>query len=83
MSHIKKSPTNVLTATLAAAAVIAAWQFYLFAAFKNPQGAFDAQGGTYHLWAAIGAVLIACVTGFLSFPVSVGYDGRNELHINS
>ena len=85
MSSIKKSLTNGLAATgvVAALAVIAAWQFYLFATFKNSQGVFDAGGGTIHLWLAIGAAVVACVAGFLAFTVSVGYNEADDMHINS
>lgn len=85
MSSIKKSLTNglVATAAVAALAVIAAWQFYLFATFRNSQGVFDANGGTIHLWLAVGAAVVACVAGFLAFSVSVGYNEADEMHINS
>ena len=85
MSNIKKSMTNGLIATAAVAvlAVIAAWQFYLFATFKNSQGVFDAGGGTIHLWLALGAAAVACVAGFFAFSISVGYNEANDMHINS
>ena len=85
MSSIKKSMTNglIATAVVAALAVIAVWQFYLFATFKNSQGAFDAGGGTVHLWVAVGAALVACAAGFLAFSVSVGYNEADDMHINS
>jgi hypothetical protein len=83
MSRIKKSMTNgwIATAVVAAVAVIAVWQFYLFATFRNSQGAFDAAGGTVHLWLALGAA--ACVAGFIAFSVSVGHDEADDMHINS
>ena len=85
MSQIKKSLTNGLVATTAvgAMAVIAVWQFYIFATFKTPQGAFDASGGTIHLWLAVGAAAVACAVGFLAFSVLVGYNQADEMHINS
>ena len=85
MSQIKKSLTNVLAATIGVTvlAVVAAWQFYLFATFKDSQGGFDAQGGTGHLWLAIGAALVACVAGFFLFSFFVRYDKSNEMHITS
>jgi hypothetical protein len=85
MSAIKKSLTNGLAATMAVAAIalIAVWQFYLFTTFKTPQGVFDAQGGTSHLWAAIGAAVVACVAGFFAFSISVASDEADEMHINS
>jgi hypothetical protein len=42
-------------------ATIAFWQFYLFVAFRDAQGALDAQGGGSHLWYAIGAAALTCV----------------------
>lgn len=83
--NIRKSPTNVLAAVvgLMALAVIAIWQFYLFVTFKDTQGLFDAQGGTYHLWWAIGAGFVACLTGFLVFSAFTRYDKTDELHITN
>jgi len=83
--NIRKSPTNVLAAgiTLASIAAIALWQFYLFATYKNPQGLVDVQGGTHHLWWAIGAGVIACLAGVFVFSVFVRYDADNEMHITS
>jgi hypothetical protein len=85
MSRIKKSLTNGVVAGLAlmSLAVIAIWQFSLFVTFTNAQGLRDAQGGTIHLWGAIGAALIACIIGFLVFSVFVRYDKANEMHITS
>ncbi len=85
MSRIKKSMTNgwIATAMVGAIAVIAVWQFYLFATFRNSQGVFDAGGGNVHLWLAVGAAAVACAVGFLAFSVSVGYDEADDMHINS
>ncbi len=85
MSRIKKSMTNgwIATAVVAAVALIAAWQFYLFASFKNSQGIFDPTGGTVHLWLALGAAAVACLAGFIAFSVSVGYNEADDMHINS
>ncbi len=43
----------------------------------------DVQGGTYHLWLAIVAGLIACIASFLVFSVFLRYDENNEMHITS
>jgi predicted RNA methylase len=85
MSRIKKSLANgwVATIVVAAIAVVAAWQFYLFATFKDSQGVFDAGGGTGHLWLALGAAAVACVAGFLAFSVAVEHNEANDMHINS
>lgn len=62
-------------------AAIAIWQFYLFATFKDSQGVVDLQGGTLHLWLAIGAAVASCACAFL------GIFGRinktEEFHITS
>jgi amino acid permease len=80
----RKSVTKVLAVIgLAALAVIAAQQFYLFAIFKDAKGAVVGQGGTVHLWLAIGVALIACVGGFFLFSRVIRYDKRNETHITS
>jgi hypothetical protein len=82
---ITKSPGTVLAVVigLISIAAIAIWQFYLFVTFKNSQGLVDVQGGTHHLWWAIGAALVACIAGFLVFSVFVRYDKANEMHITS
>ena len=81
----KKSATKTLMAVigLAALGAVAAWQFYLFAVFKNADGVADVQGGTVHLWLAIGAALIVCIAGFFLFSRFLRYDKRNEIHITS
>jgi hypothetical protein len=85
VSILKKSKAGGLAATAAVAALatVAAWQFYLFASFRGAGGAFDAQGGTHHLWIAVGAALAACALGFVAFSVLVGYDEKDELHIST
>jgi H+/Cl- antiporter ClcA len=82
---ITKSPGSVLAVVigLISIAAIAIWQFYLFVTFKDSQGLVDVQGGTHHLWWAIGAALVACIAGFLVFSVFVRYDKANEMHITS
>ncbi|MGB7921766.1 MAG: hypothetical protein WCF57_00845 [Pyrinomonadaceae bacterium] len=83
--NISKSHTNVLAAVigLMSIAAIAIWQFYLFVTFKDTQGLVAAQGGTHHLWWAIGAPMIACLAGVLLFSVFLRYDKANEIHITS
>lgn len=81
----KMSATKTLMAVigLAALGAVAAWQFYLFAVFRNADGVVDVQGGTVHLWLAIGTALIVCIAGFFLFSRFVRYDKRNEIHITS
>ena len=82
---IKNRFTKVLVAviSLAVLAAVAAWQFYLFAVFKDAKGVSAGEGGTVHLWLAIGVALIVCVGGFFLFSNLLRYDQRNEMHITS
>ena len=68
---------------LIALAAVAAWQFYMFAIFKDASGAVDLQGGTLHLWFAIGITVLVCVGGFFLFSKLLRYDRRNEIHITT
>ena len=81
----KKSRTKSLIAVigLAVLAAVAAWQFYLFAVFKNVDGVVDVQGGTVHLWLAIGCTLVVGIAGFFLFSRFLRYDKGNEIHITS
>jgi len=81
----KKNATKTLLAVLGLAALgaVAAWQFYLFAVFKNADGVIDVQGGKLHLWLAIGTTFIVCIAGFFLFSRFLRYDNRNEIHITS
>lgn len=83
--NIRKSLPNVLTAVVGVMliAAVAVWQFYLFVTFKSSSGVLDVQGGTIHLWLAIGAVLAACAAGFFVFSVFLRYDKNEDLHITS
>ena len=77
--------TKILMAviSLAVLAAAAAWQFYLFAIFKDAKGVAAGDGGTVHLWLAIGIALIVCVGGFFLFSRLLRYDQQNEMHITS
>jgi len=68
---------------LAIFAAIAAWQFYLFTVFRGADGVVDVQGGTVHLWFAIGVGLVTCVGAFFVISSFRRYDRRNEVHITS
>jgi Kef-type K+ transport system membrane component KefB len=68
---------------LAIFAVIAAWQFYLFATFKGNDGGVDMQSGTIHLWVAIAIGLAICVGAFFLISSFRRYDRQNEMHITS
>ena len=64
-------------------AAIAAWQFYLFASFKDATGLVDLQGGKLHLWLAIGVAVMVCVGGFFFFSKLLRYDKQSEMHITT
>ena len=68
---------------LIALAAVAAWQFYVFATFKDASGAVHLQGSALHLWLAIGIAVLVCVCGFFLFSTFLRYDRRNEMHITS
>jgi len=84
MSH-KKSRTNILAGVVSVLALagIGIWQFYQFVAFKNASGVVDLQGGTHHLWWAIGLGLTAFIVAFLFFSVFLRYERSDEIHITS
>jgi hypothetical protein len=63
------------------AAGIAAWQFYMFVAFKDSRGAFDVQGGGANLWLAVGAAGVACACVFLGIFRRINQ--TDEYHITS
>jgi uncharacterized membrane protein len=80
----RKQRVKVLAVVgLMALAALAAWQFYLFATFKDASGAVDVQGGTLHLWLAIGIAVLVCMGGFFLLSKFLRYDNRNEMHITS
>jgi hypothetical protein len=47
--------------------IAAGRQLYLFMVFRNREGLLDAQGGRYHLWLAVGAILAASLAACLMF----------------
>ena len=81
---ITKSYARMLTLLgLAIFGAIAGWQFYLFATFRGTDGVVDVQGGTIHLWVAIGIGLVTCFGAFFLISSFRRYDRRNEMHITS
>jgi len=83
--HHQESITKTLMAVigLAALSAFAALQFYLFTVFKDVNGVVDVQGGTVHLWLAIGSALGVGIAGFFLFSGFLRYDKRSEIHITS
>lgn len=78
---MKNSGNILLGITGVALAAIATWQFYLFAAFRNSAGFLETEGGTLHLWLAIGAAVLTCLCAFMGFFRQINQP--EELHINS
>jgi hypothetical protein len=72
-----KDVVSILVAI--AGAIFAIYQFYLFVTFKNAEGVADMQGGTYHLWMAIGSAVIAIIAGIIYFTGHVNKE--EEIHI--
>jgi hypothetical protein len=82
VSHSGKNLKSVVLWVVGlAAAVIAAWQFYLFVVFRNSRGALDAQGGGANLWLAVGAAVVACVC--ICFGIFGRINQTEEFHITS
>ena len=78
---MKNSGNIMLGLTGLVLATIATWQFYLFVAFKNSQGVLETQGGTLHLWLAIGAAVLTCMCAFVGIFRRI--NKPEELHITS
>lgn len=85
MSYVRKNSASVrgLIFGVIVLTAIAIWQFYLFATFRNEDGIVDVEGGTSHLWLAIGMAILACIASFFIFLVFVRHDTDDELHITS
>lgn len=85
MKYSKKNLTKFSSSVAAVMlmALVASRQFYLFVSFKNAQGMLATQSGSYHLWLAVGAVLIACIAGFFMFSISLRHERDDFVHITS
>jgi hypothetical protein len=82
MRNIKKRQTKFVAAAIGMImmAIAASRQLYLFVVFRNAEGLLGTQGGRYHLWLAIGAVLMACIAGCFMFFFFLRYGAKgNEL----
>ena len=79
MKYIKQSATKFVAAAalMIVMAIAASRQLYLFVIFRNADGLLAAQGGKYHLWLAIGAILIASIAACLMFLFFLG-SGKNK-----
>ena len=69
MRYIKQRQTKFVVAVVGVMmmAIVASRQLFLFVVFRNAQGLLDAAGGRYHLWLAVGAVLMGCIAGGFVF----------------
>ena len=83
--YFRKKLIRILTSVigLAVLAGLAAWQFYVFVVFRDANGVVDVQGGTVHLWLAIGIAFITSIAGFFLISNFLRYDQRDEMHITS
>jgi hypothetical protein len=81
----RKSKKNalIMVMAIAAPAAVALWQFYVFVTFRNETGVVDVQGGTRHLWLAIGFAVAACIAAILGASFFLRYDRNDEIHITS
>ena len=82
MSYIRKSLGSIVAsiAFVVLALALSIWQFYRFVTFSDANGV-SIQGGSLHLWLAIGSALTACIAGFFVFSVFLRYDRDDEMHI--
>jgi hypothetical protein len=78
MKNISKALLWIVGLMMAA---IATWQFYLFAAFRDSQGLLEVQGGTLHLWLAIGAAVVTCLCAFVGIFRRI--NKTEEFHITA
>jgi hypothetical protein len=60
-------------------AAIATWQFFLFVGFRDSKGLLESQGGTVHLWLAIGAAVMTCLCAFVGIFNRINQ--AEEIHI--
>ena len=75
-----KSMLDILTWVVGlAATVFAVIQYYKFATFEKSPGVADIEGGTHHLWMAIGATVIAFICALVFFVRRVNKE--EEIHI--
>ncbi len=74
MRFIKSSRTKFAAAAVGVIAmtVVASRQFYLHLLVGHADDFAAPQGGRYHLWLALGALLLTCVAGGLTFFFFLG-----------
>lgn len=74
MRFINSRRTKFVAAVVGVVAmtVAASRQLYLYLLAGHASGLAGAQGGRYHLWLALGALLMTCVAGGLTFFFFLG-----------
>ena len=79
MKYIKPSLTKFVAAAVVmiAVAIAASRQLYLFIIFRNADGLLDTRGGRFHLWLAMGAILMVSIAACLMFLFFLGR-GKSE-----
>jgi len=83
MSYARKNRKNIAGSIIGVIVLtaIAIWQFYSYVTFRDPNGLWTSDGGTGHLWWAIGMALSACGVAFVVFLIFQHHDVDDELHI--
>ena len=73
MRFINSRRTKFVAAVVGVVAmtVAASRQLYLYFLVNQANGSPGAQGGRYHLWLALAALLMTCVAGGLTFLFSL------------
>jgi hypothetical protein len=59
----------------------AIWQFYLFVVFRDSTGVLDKQGGSFNLWLAVAAAIVACLCAY--WGIFRRINKSEEFHITS
>lgn len=83
MNDHKKIMRSLLFPFMAIAALASLWQFYFFVWFRNGEGVFDPQGGTFHLVLAFGSAILACALAASLFFTAINRAKDNVIRINS
>jgi uncharacterized membrane protein YidH (DUF202 family) len=82
MSYFKKSLANGLLWIVGLlTAGVAIWQFYLFVVFRDSAGVLDKQGGSFNLWLAVVAAVVACLCAY--WGIFRRINKSEEFHITS
>ena len=85
MQQVNKNKSGLWLPAIAVIVLLllAVWQFYVFATFRDVGGVIDLQGGRLHLWLAVAATLLCAITGFFVVTALRQNDRESELHITN